>query len=265
MKIRHPFLFKLIGFLGSLFIRLWMRTLHYRYNIADPRIDIRYRRGTERYIYALWHEVMLFPVHLGTGLGVHILVSQHSDGEIITQIAERLGFRAIRGSTTRGGARAVLELLEMAERSHVAITPDGPRGPRRRVQGGLIYLASRSGRPIVPLGFAAVRGWRAASWDRFLLPRPYTTVFAVAGPPITISPDLDSATLEQYRQQVEHAMLECTDTAERAALHRRWPRDLGEPRGPHRAPHATFTPSTPADHPCQTPATPSKSPAPTSS
>src|SRR3990172_6528256 len=222
MKIRQPFLFKLIGFLGAVFIRLWMRTLDCRYRIADGRIDIRYHRGAERFIYAFWHETMLFPAHFGQGLGVHILVSQHSDGELITQIVERLGIRAIRGSTTRGGARAVLELLEKADHSHLAITPDRPRGPRRRVQQGLIYVASRSGLPIVPLGFAPVRGWRAGSWDRFLVPAPYTTAFCVAGPPIAVPPDLDSATIEQYRQEVERAMLDCTDQAERSADAGRW-------------------------------------------
>ncbi len=111
----------------------------------------------------------------------------------------------------------LLDLLREGEGSHLALTPDGPRGPRRRLQPGLIFLASHAGFPIVPVGIGFTRAWRAKSWDRFAIPRPFSTITAVLADPIVIPRDLDNQGLERCRIQVEESLLGATQAAERWA------------------------------------------------
>ena len=107
------------------------------------------RTTGQRYIYAFFHEVMLFPAYYWNWPEMHILISEHRDGELITQVIKRLGFSVVRGSTTRGGARALREMSLRIDQGHLCVTPDGPRGPARSVHQGVAYLASRTGLPIV--------------------------------------------------------------------------------------------------------------------
>ena len=120
----------------------------------------------------------------------------------------RTGFDCVRGSTYRGGARAIWELFERSRRQHLTITPDGPRGPRRQLAQGPIYLASRLQIPLVVMGFGYDRPWRANSWDNFAVPRPFSRARAIIGPPMRLPPDLDRAGLEHCRQRVE-SLLNC--------------------------------------------------------
>jgi lysophospholipid acyltransferase (LPLAT)-like uncharacterized protein len=175
-----------------------------------------------RYIYAFWHETFLAPVMFRAR--VRILISQHADGELIAQAAQRLGFGVVRGSTTRGGGRALAELWDCSQSAHLIFTPDGPRGPRRQIQLGMILLASLSGVPIVPVGVGYSRCWRAGSWDRFAVPKPFARVVFVAAKAIHVPGGLDRGGLEPYRAMVEARMLEATETAEREAVTQRTPR-----------------------------------------
>src|SRR5262249_33143303 len=147
MKLRHPLLLRLLSLVGAVLIRLWMGTVRIRFDSrrAGQRHPADWRR--RRFVYSVWHESLLFGVSMRTRLTT--LVSQHADGELITQICRRLGLDIVRGSTTRGGGQGMLDLVHASRRTHVVVTPDGPRGPRRRVQPGLVYLASRCGLPIV--------------------------------------------------------------------------------------------------------------------
>lgn len=145
---------------------------------------------------------------------MQILISDHRDGEYITQVVKRLGFGVIRGSTTRGGARAVREMLTRVDRGHLCVTPDGPRGPRRHVHQGLIYLAARTGWPIVGGGMAFDRPWRARSWDRFAVPYPGRDACCVSTEPILVPPDADRDGIEHYRERVERRMNDATAEAE---------------------------------------------------
>ena len=103
-----------------------------------------------------------------------MLISTHADGEIIARICEALGYRTIRGSTSRGGARALVEITRTLERGiEVAITPDGPRGPPHSIAPGTLYAAQRSNAPIVPIYVHASRAWHLATWDSFMIPKPF--------------------------------------------------------------------------------------------
>jgi lysophospholipid acyltransferase (LPLAT)-like uncharacterized protein len=194
-------------------IRLWMGTLDYRAVFYDRSVDPLFGTATPR-IYIFWHENILVPLHVRGHCHLAMLLSQHRDAEILAHVARRLGFDCVRGSTYRGGAKAIWELWDRSRRQHLTITPDGPRGPRRQMAMGPIFLASRLGLPLVPMGFGYDRPWRMNSWDRFAIPRLYSRARAVIGPPMTLPPDLDRAGLESCRQRAEKLLIDLTSEAE---------------------------------------------------
>src|SRR5690349_20353411 len=168
-----------------------MSTMKVRTVCADGR-DHPIDPQTGRFLYDFWHDGLLAP--LATRPKIRVLISQHTDGEVISQICQRLGIGVIRGSTARGGCQALLEMIrDQDESTHLGITPDGPRGPRRQLKPGVVMIASQSGLPIVPVGIGFVRAWRFASWDRFALPIPGSTMVGVCGEPILVPSDLDRA------------------------------------------------------------------------
>ena len=192
----------LIGALG----RTWRVEHPHDYAAEDARI-----RGGESCVYAFWHGRMLPLVYTHRGRGIAVLISRHRDGEWIARVIEALGFRTARGSSTRGGEAGVLEMLALAGDGHcLAITPDGPRGPARKVKPGLAYLASRTGWPIVPVATAARRAWVLHSWDRFRVPLPFTRVHVAYGEPIRVPAGLDDAGEDQWRSRIEAALDELT-------------------------------------------------------
>jgi lysophospholipid acyltransferase (LPLAT)-like uncharacterized protein len=169
----------------------------------------------ERFLYAFWHESLLAPTKIRTQ--VRVLVSQSADGELIAKICQRFGIGIVRGSSTRNGASGLLDMIRDDSSTHLLFTPDGPRGPRRQIKAGAVFVASHTGLPIVPVGVGFTRAWRAGSWDRFALPCPGSTMTGVVAAPIAIPPDLDREALEYYRRVVESAMLSATQAAERWA------------------------------------------------
>lgn len=217
MKIRNPILIKLIAFAGAWFIRLWMATVRFRYQPLGPRVAPTEPNLDDHYIYSFWHENMLLPAYQYGRPDVHVLISQHADGEMIADVCQHLRLRVVRGSTTRGGVEAVRQMLKVSRRSHIVITPDGPRGPRRQVQAGIVFLAARTGLPIVPTGIAFQNAWRMRSWDRFAVPKPWSLGICVTAEPIRVPADADKEQLEAYRLQVEQAMLQVSEEAERLA------------------------------------------------
>ncbi len=210
-------LMNLAGLVSAAGIRAWMSTLDYRVAFYDRTVDPQLGLGGPR-IYIFWHENILIPLHLRGHCHLAMLLSQHEDAEILARVAHHMGFDCVRGSTYRGGAKALWELLERSRNQHLTITPDGPRGPRRQLAQGPVYLASRLQLPLVPMGFGADRPWRANSWDRFAVPRPFSRARAVIGPPISLPPNLDRSGLECCRQRVERLMNELTDEAETWAM-----------------------------------------------
>jgi len=221
MKLRSPWLVRLLGLLGGLVLRMWMSTLRPRLSLPDSRRHPADAR-VERFLYAFWHDSLLFPTAYSAR--IHVLISQHGDGELIAQICRHLRIGTVRGSTTRGGARALLKLLRLSQRSHLGVTPDGPRGPRRQVQLGSIFVASYTGLPIVPVGVGYERAWRFRSWDRFALPWPWSGATCVVAPPIQVPAKLGRAGLEHYRRLVEERLLRATAAAEQWAAGGKRPR-----------------------------------------
>jgi lysophospholipid acyltransferase (LPLAT)-like uncharacterized protein len=205
--------FAVAGVLGAALLRLLRATWRIR---EEPRDFVRLRRearatspnpiapGT---IYVQWHSRIALAAATQAGCGVAVLVSRHDDGEYIVRVIEHLGMTTIRGSTTRGGARALLELVRTLESGQdVSLTPDGPRGPRLRVQQGCVIAAMKSRAAIVPLAFECSRAKRLASWDRFVVPWPFAKVAVVAGDAIEVPPGLDATGIETWRTRVEEGL-----------------------------------------------------------
>jgi lysophospholipid acyltransferase (LPLAT)-like uncharacterized protein len=140
-------------------------------------------------VYLLWHEVLLPLLWHHRRQGVVIVVSENRDGQYLSDFARVLGYRSVRGSSSRGAARALLGAVrELQSGSSVAFTPDGPRGPRRELKPGVVAAAQRGGGVIVPVHARADRAWRLDSWDRFLIPKPGARVTVTYGRPFEVSP-----------------------------------------------------------------------------
>jgi lysophospholipid acyltransferase (LPLAT)-like uncharacterized protein len=214
LKLRTPaFLMNFAGHVATTGVRAWMRTLEYRAAFYDRSIDPALGFDESR-IYVFWHENILMPLYLRGHCNLAMLLSQHGDADVLSRVANNFGFDCVRGSTFKGAARALRELAERSKRQHLTITPDGPRGPRRQMAQGPIYLASRLQRPLVVMGFGYDRPWRAKSWDRFAVPRPFSRARAIIGPPMLLPPELDRSGLEYYRLRAERLLNALTVEAE---------------------------------------------------
>jgi lysophospholipid acyltransferase (LPLAT)-like uncharacterized protein len=200
----------------------WMWTVRLRGYEKVPGVQPVTPGLKEKFIYAFWHETLLIPAYLYQRQAVKVLISLHADGELVTQVSRRLGLGVVRGSTTRGGTEALMELIELARTTHLAVTPDGPRGPRRKVHPGVVYLASVTGLRIVPSGYAFRGCWRARSWDRFAVPFPFTSGVAVGGEPLAVPANLGKKRLEEYRVRLEASLNALTEEAERRAAREPW-------------------------------------------
>ena len=171
--------------LGVLAIRVLAST--WRYRVINGEAVAAQRRAGQPIILALWHGQMLVPLWHHRGQGIAILISEHRDGEIIARIAEALQLHTVRGSTSRGAGRALVGLTRaLAEGRDIAITPDGPRGPAESFAPGALVASHRSGAPIVAIGVHAPRAWRLRSWDRFIIPKPFSRVTIAYGDPAVV-------------------------------------------------------------------------------
>jgi len=158
-------------------------------------------------IFAFWHGRILTATLYFRDRGIVVITSENFDGEWIARIIRRFGYDTARGSTSRGGARALAQLRrEMRAGRPAAFTIDGPRGPERVAQPGAIWLASATGQPIVPFHIEAESFWTVKSWDRHQVPKPGSEVAIAIGDPMDIPPEADEATIERCRRELELAL-----------------------------------------------------------
>lgn len=176
------------------------------------------RSRRQPFIFALWHGQLLPLVVQHRSQGVRILISEHRDGELIAQIAARLGLDSIRGSTTRGAARALLAMCEaLTSGNEVAVTPDGPRGPARSFASGTIVAAHRAKAPIIAIGVSASAAWHLSSWDAFMIPKPFARVTIAYSDPLYVDA-ADSRSAAQQTATFEAALNAAVAVAESVAL-----------------------------------------------
>lgn len=193
--------------LGPVLVRTLART--WRVSAINQRGFQEHRRARQPVIFAFWHAHMLPLVWQHRDEGVAVLISQHADGEIIARICEALGYRTVRGSTSRGGARALVELDRQLEQGiDVAITPDGPRGPALSIAPGVVYAAQRANAPIIPIDVRASRAWRLRTWDRFMIPKPFARVTIRYGDPHEVPNAKGGHSLEREAERLGAVMHE---------------------------------------------------------
>jgi lysophospholipid acyltransferase (LPLAT)-like uncharacterized protein len=160
---------------GANFIRALSRTWRYRAT-GDESVS-RLRAEKTPILFTIWHGEMLPLLWYHRNQGVAVLVSEHKDGEIIAQILDWMGYTTIRGSSSRGAGRALIGLVKtLRDGRDVAITPDGPRGPRHKFAPGAVVAAHRSGAPIIPTVAQVDRFWQLKSWDGFIIPKPFARI-----------------------------------------------------------------------------------------
>ncbi|MEW5767765.1 MAG: lysophospholipid acyltransferase family protein [bacterium] len=192
------FIFTLILYLIGLTLRLKV--------VGEERVD-EFRQKGQRLIYCLWHSRILLTAYRLRHRGINVIVSPSRDGEYISRILKLTGSCPIRGSSSRGGLRAAAQLIkQMSAGWDGAITPDGPQGPPEQVQPGIIKIAQHSGALIIPLTYEAQPKITLKSWDRFIIPYPFSRGIFIYGEPITVPPKLTKAQLEELRERLEHEM-----------------------------------------------------------
>ena len=178
----------------------------------------RYRReGVENYdqfwrqnkpvIFTLWHGRLVPCTHFHRGQGVVTLISQHRDGEYITRVVRQWGYTAVRGSSTRGGLEALRELIQHVKHGRsLAITPDGPKGPREKMKPGPVLIAQRTGAPIIPVVSGADRAWYFGGWDRFLVPKPFARLQIAYGEPVFVPRRASEEEIAAISEDVERRL-----------------------------------------------------------
>ena len=167
------------------------------------------------YILAFWHSRFPMMPFGYPDRRLVVLSSRHRDSQALARILHRFGLESAWGSTTRGGAAGVHAVIRKTRDGYdVGVTPDGPRGPRRRVQPGVVAIARLSGLPIIPVAFSAAPARRLRSWDRTLLPRFFSRGLFVYGPPIQVPRRADDAEQERLRALVEAELDRITDSAD---------------------------------------------------
>jgi lysophospholipid acyltransferase (LPLAT)-like uncharacterized protein len=206
---------QLAAWLAALYIRIAYATGRWRI-IGDetPRAAIA-KHGAV--IGCFWHGRMLaMTSYWRRRAPLHVLISQHRDGQLIAAAMERLGYPTIVGSTSKGGTQALREIVRALKAGIcVAITPDGPQGPRMRAALGIIAAAKLSGYPIVPITFSASPARALGTWDRFLVFAPFARGVILVGEPIVVPPDADAAACEALRQALEDRLNAITAEADR--------------------------------------------------
>jgi lysophospholipid acyltransferase (LPLAT)-like uncharacterized protein len=212
-SLKDKFLLNIIPHFYSLVLRFLAMTIHKEVSFAE-RPQKFWDQG-QPIIAAFWHQRLLMMPFLPRRGKVGILISQHRDGEFIARAVKLFGVDAVRGSTTRGGFSALRGMIRFFRTgANIAITPDGPQGPKHIVQIGVVELARQTGAPILPVTYSASRRKVFASWDNFILPLPFSRVAYIWGEPLFVPRDTDKEGLEENRMILQERLRQITEEAD---------------------------------------------------
>ena len=223
VKIRSRLLTRLLAWLVVKTIQLLFRSCRIACLAPEPwlRVDCADPEESRRGVLCVWHDSLVIPTFVPRRISrarTCCLVSQHQDGTYLAEVMSFLGYATVRGSSKRGGAGALKQLLDDTAGKHIVITPDGPRGPRRKLKPGAIYVASQTGRPLCVSASACRRFWSIAGrWTDMVIPKPFTTVYCVTESPIFVPPNLSREDLQRYLDLAQTAMDRLNDQVERLA------------------------------------------------
>ncbi len=210
----NPVVIAVLTWLLAFLLRNLFRSLRMSY-VGREMLDRLIRAEGRRVMAAFWHGRLLMMPFAHPEVSWAVMVSRHPDGEVISRVAERFGIRPVRGSSRRGGGVALLGMVRASRRGyHLAITPDGPLGPREQVKTGTIELARLAGTPIIPVAFAASHGKFKRSWDRFLIAYPFGRGVFVYGEPVVVSPTAGPEEVEKARGILEEGLRQVTAVAD---------------------------------------------------
>lgn len=203
---------RLLGFGLFLLVAVWRATQRMREAGIEHRAALD-AAGTP-VLHALWHQRMVVGIYVNGFRRVVTMASRSADGEVIASLLRLLGYRVVRGSTSRGGSGAMLEMIREVRNGKpwAALTTDGPRGPARRSKAGIAVLANAVGGAILPVGASSTRPKFLRSWDNFLLPLPFSRCVCVYGEPLTRTP---GETDEAFLARIDHALDAVTEEADR--------------------------------------------------
>jgi len=211
---------RFVSFLASLYIRfVWLTS---RFEIIGGEAARQYWAEGKPFIMSFWHgRLLMMPYSWDRSKKIGMLISNHRDGELIANTIGHFGLGTIRGSSAKegraakGGTEALRAMLKMLkENNYVGITPDGPRGPRMRASDGIVAVARMSGVPVISAAYATKARIKLGSWDRFLVPLPFTKGVIVWSEPLFISKDKGPKAAEAARLQIETMMNDLCDKAD---------------------------------------------------
>jgi lysophospholipid acyltransferase (LPLAT)-like uncharacterized protein len=206
--------FWLAGVVGRRLVDALMATV--RFTVQDAERYLQYYDRGEPVIFAVWHGRLLPLTYHHRHRGITALISQSEDGEYIARVVESWGYGTVRGSSSRGGSAGLRALLKEARAGRsLAITPDGPRGPRQKLQPGVITAAQLTGLPIIPLAGGCTRAWWPGGWDRFCVPKPFSRVRVRYGRPRTVARDATAAELREHAEALERELNAMTEEVDR--------------------------------------------------
>ena len=178
-----------------------------RFEVSGAEHHRQFTAHGQPVIFVLWHGRLLPLAHLHRGEGIAALISRSRDGEYLARLLERWGFVPVRGSSSRGGSTALREMVRQARAGRcLAITPDGPRGPRQRLKEGVLVAGQLTGLPLIPVTASASRAWWVGGWDRFLIPRAFARIRVVYGPPVRVPRDAGAEELAALRLSLEEEL-----------------------------------------------------------
>lgn len=202
--MKQKLILAISSLIGPLLIKFVGMTWRVKWDGLDNLASAR--QGDGRVLFCSWHSRLLGLCYAHRHRNIGIMVSKSFDGEWITRIVTRLGYRTFRGSASRNGAAALVEMLHGKDQGDLALTVDGPRGPAQKVKPGAITLASRASLPIVPISYVASSAWLLKTWDRFILPKPFSIITVRYGLPIVIARNSESLDFGKYASQIEEGI-----------------------------------------------------------
>jgi lysophospholipid acyltransferase (LPLAT)-like uncharacterized protein len=207
MKIRSRFVNWMIAKLGTWALKALFLTVRVDHRkVVEDGTPYQAATGSIRYCFCIWHDAILTAVFSSKTYKLSGLISRHQDGSYLSDAVQMVGIIPVRGSASRGGAQATKQLIDQPD-LHVCITPDGPRGPRRIMKDGIVFLASRTGRPIVPTTLTASSYWSIpGGWSDMLVPKPFSKALLLAGAPIEVPAELTREQISEYAELVQKEM-----------------------------------------------------------
>jgi lysophospholipid acyltransferase (LPLAT)-like uncharacterized protein len=193
-----------IAAVGYPLLRALGSTLRWKFSGTEHEAAVA--KAGHQPIHCLWHGRILPSILYLQHRGVVVIISENYDGEWIARITRKFGYGIARGSTSKGGPKALRQLLREVESKGVAFTLDGPRGPAEVAQSGAVWLARATGNPLLPFHSEAASNWTLNSWDRTQIPKPFTTIALAVGEPIYVARDADDRALNESRLALEASL-----------------------------------------------------------